>query len=60
MATTFEAKVQQRLADTGLTMQALAQQTNLPEPELRALCQLGNPRLSELEQLATALRMCAV
>jgi transcriptional regulator with XRE-family HTH domain len=38
-------------------MQALATHTGLSEPELRALCQLGDPRLSELEKLAQALRI---
>jgi hypothetical protein len=55
MSATFEAKVQQRLAETGLTMQALATHTGLPEPELHALCQLGDPRLSEVVKLAQAL-----
>jgi hypothetical protein len=54
--TSLEEKVNQRLVDTGLTMQVLADRVGLPEPELRALCQ-GNPRLSELEQLGEALRI---
>lgn len=55
--TTFEEKVNQRLVDTGLTMQVLADRVGIPEPELRALCQGNNPRLSELEQLGDALRI---
>lgn len=51
MPATFEAKVQQRLAETGLTMQTLATQTGLPEHELHALCQLGDPYLSEVAKL---------
>jgi hypothetical protein len=57
MPATFEAKVQQRLAETGLTMQTLATHTGLPEPELHALCQLGDPRLSEVAKLSQALRV---
>jgi hypothetical protein len=57
MPATFEAMVQQRLAETGLTMQALATHTGLPEPELHALCQLGDPRLSEVAKLSQALRV---
>jgi transcriptional regulator with XRE-family HTH domain len=55
--TTFEEKVNQRLVDTGLTMQVLADRVGLPEPKLRALCEGNNPRLSELEQLGEALRI---
>lgn len=55
--TSFEEKVNQRLVDTGLTMQVLAEKVGLPEPELRALCQGNNPRLSKLEQLGDALRI---
>jgi hypothetical protein len=57
MPATFEAKVQQRLAETGLTMQTLATHTGLPEHELHALCQLGDPRLSEVAKLSQALRV---
>jgi hypothetical protein len=53
--TTFEQKVNQRLVDTGLTMQVLADRVGLPE--LRALCESNNPRLSEMEQLGEALRI---
>lgn len=55
--TSFEEKVNQRLVDIGLTMQVLAERVGLPEPELRALCEGNNPRLSELEQLGAALRI---
>lgn len=55
--TTFEEKVNQRMVDVGLTMQVLADRVGLPEPELRALCEGNNPRLSELEQLGEALRI---
>jgi hypothetical protein len=57
MSTTFEAKVHQRLAGTSLTRQALATHTGLPEPELHALCQLSDPRLSEVAKLSHALRV---
>jgi hypothetical protein len=57
MPPTFEAKVQQRLAETGLTMQTLATHTGLPEAELHALCQLGDPRLSEVAKLSHALHV---
>jgi hypothetical protein len=56
MPATFEAKVHQRLAETGLTMQTLATHTGLPEHEMHALCQLGDPRLSEVATLSQALR----
>lgn len=55
--TTFEQKVNQRLVDVGLTMQVLAERVGLPEPELRALCQGNNPRLTDLVQLGEALRI---
>jgi len=55
--TTFEQKVNQRLVDMGLTMQVLADRVDLPLPELRALCQGNNPRLSDLEQLGEALHI---
>jgi hypothetical protein len=55
--TTFEEKVNQRLVDTSLTMQVLADRVGLPMPELRALCEGNNPRLSELEQLGEVLRI---
>lgn len=57
MPAPFEAKVQHRLAETGLTMQTLATHTGLPEHELHALCQLGDPRLSEVAKLSHALRV---
>ena len=47
--TTFEQKVNERLVDMDLTMQVLADRVDLPLPELRALCQGNNPRLSDLE-----------
>lgn len=55
--TSFEEKVNQRLVDIGLTMQVLAEKLGLPLPELRALCEGNNPRLSEMEQLGQALRI---
>jgi transcriptional regulator with XRE-family HTH domain len=55
--TTFEEKVNQRLVDVGLTMQVLAERVGLPEPELHALCQGNNPRLTDLVQLGDALRI---
>jgi hypothetical protein len=55
--TTFEQKVNQRLVDTGLTMQVLADRVGLPLPELRALCEGNNPRLSDMEQLGEALHI---
>ena len=55
--TSFEEKLNQRLVDTSFTMQVLAEQAGIPEPELCALCQLSDPRLSELERLAQALRV---
>lgn len=55
--TSLEEKVNQRLVDTGLTMQVLADRVGLPEPELLALCQGNDPRLSELERLGEALRI---
>ena len=57
MTTTFEEKVNQRLVDTGLTMQVVADRVGISEPELRALCEGNNPRLSELEQLGKVLRI---
>lgn len=57
MTVSFEEKVVQRLDDLGLSMSELAAHLAVPEPELRQLCRHGNPRLSELKQLAQALRI---
>lgn len=57
MSTTLEEKVTQCLVAANLTMLQLANRMNCPEPELRALCRQGDPRLSEVVQLAQALRV---
>ena len=53
--TSFAEKVNQALVDRGLTMQGLAEQAGMPEPELRALCQQGDPRASDMTRLGQAL-----
>lgn len=57
MPSNLEEKVAQCLAATNLTMSQLAVKMGLSEPELTTLCRLGDPRLSELEQLARCLRV---
>ena len=57
MPTTLEEKVTQCLVAANLTMPQLAAKLAWPEPALRALCRHGDPRLSELVQLAQALHV---
>ncbi len=57
MPTTLEEKVTHCLVTANLTMPQLAAQLAWPEPALRALCRHGDPRLSELVQLAQALHV---
>ncbi len=57
MTLSFEERVSQRLADLSLTMPELARLADMPEAELGTLCQLGDPRLSEVQQLAKALHV---
>lgn len=59
MPANLEEKVAQCLVATNLTMPQLAEQMGLSEPELTTLCRSGDPRLSELEQLARCLRVPA-
>ncbi len=53
MPSNLEEKVTQCLVAANLTRPQLAEKMGLSEPELTTLCHLGDPRLSELEQLAT-------
>ena len=55
MSSTLEEKVTQCLVAANLTMPLLAERMGLSEPDLRALCRHGDPRLSEVKQLAQAL-----
>lgn len=57
MPLNLEEKVTQCLVAANLTMPLLAERMGLSEPDLAALCQLGDPRLSELQQLAKALHV---
>lgn len=57
MSTTLEEKVAQCLVAANLTMPLLAAKMGLLEPELRALCRHGDPRLSEVKQLAQHLHV---
>jgi len=57
MPAILEDKVTQCLVATNLTMSQLATKMGLSEPELTALCCHGDPRLSELKQLAQCLRV---
>lgn len=57
MPATLEEKVTQCLVATNLTMSQLAVKMGLSEPELTTLCRHGDPRLSELKQLAQCLRV---
>lgn len=57
MPANLEEKVTQCLVAANLTMPQLAKRMGLSEAALAALCQHGDPRLSEMEQLAHCLRV---
>lgn len=57
MPSNLEEQVAQCLAATNLTMSQLATKMGLSELELTTLCRQGDPRLSQLEQLAECLRV---
>jgi len=59
MPANLEEKVTQCLVAANLTMPQLADEMGLSEAALTTLCRHGDPRLSELEQLATCLRVPA-
>ncbi len=57
MPSNLEEKVTQCLVAANLTMPLLAERMGLSEPDLRALCRHGDPRLSEVKQLAQHLHV---
>jgi transcriptional regulator with XRE-family HTH domain len=59
MSTSLEEKVTQCLVAANLTLPQLAEKMGLSEATLTTLCRHGDPRLSELEQLAQHLRVPA-
>ena len=56
--TSIEEKVNQHLADTGLTIQVLAKMTGILLPKLRTLCEGNNPTPSSPKWSSLA-RPCA-
>lgn len=57
MPPNLEEKATQCLVAANLPIPLLAEKMGLPEPELRTLCHHGDPRFSEMKQVAHCLRV---